>query len=114
MTPSWPCLGAQGAATRLDLLIVPNAGRTEAVGLQAGALKLRLAAPPVEGKANQVLLRWLAHELKLPRHALALLRGQSARRKTLLVQASADVLAEWLDGLPALRDAGDDRRSAAH
>ena len=80
----------------LDVSVVPAAARTEPVGLHDGALRVRLAAPPVEGRANDALLGWLAAELHCPRRAVTLLRGASARRKQVAIDVPlADVLA-WL------------------
>jgi uncharacterized protein YggU (UPF0235/DUF167 family) len=66
----WPCLAVHGQRSRLDVSVVPNAKRTALDGLHDGALRVRLAAPPVDGKANDTLLRWLAGELGLPRRAV--------------------------------------------
>jgi uncharacterized protein YggU (UPF0235/DUF167 family) len=51
--------------------VVPNAGRTACAGFHDGALRVRLQAPPIEGRANAALLQWLAQSLGLParRHA---------------------------------------------
>lgn len=62
--------------------VVPNAKRTEAVGLHGDALRVRLHAPAVEGRANAELLRWLAQELDVPASSLAIVRGELSRRKT--------------------------------
>ncbi|AKJ27745.1 DUF167 domain-containing protein [Caldimonas brevitalea] len=68
----------------IDVSVVPNASRTQCVGLHDGALRVRLQAPPVDGKANEALLRWVAERLGLPRGQVELLRGQTSRRKTVL------------------------------
>ncbi|MBX3604355.1 MAG: DUF167 domain-containing protein [Piscinibacter sp.] len=65
-------------------------------GLHDGALRVRLAAPPVDGRANDALLRWLAGELGLPRRALALVRGAGARRKAVEIEAPVAQVAAWL------------------
>lgn len=70
----------------LDLSVIPNAKRTEAAGLHDGALRVRLQAPPADGKANEALLRWLAERLEVGRASVQLLRGQTARRKVVLVE----------------------------
>jgi len=96
---AWPCLQpdpAQPGRCRLDLSVQPNAKRTQADGLHDGALRLRLAAPPVDGKANAALLAWLADELGCPRRDLALLRGETGRRKLLQVARPAAEVAAWL------------------
>lgn len=77
----------------LDFSVIPNAKRTEVVGLHDGALRVRLQAPPVDGKANEALLRWLAERLGVGRASVQLLRGQASRRKTVLVQTDADAAA---------------------
>lgn len=94
---AWPCLAARGDDTLLAVVVTPNAKKTAADGLHDGALRVRLAAPPVDGKANDALLAWLAAELGLPRRALQLLRGASARRKQLQVGAAPALVAAWLD-----------------
>ena len=81
---------------------MPNAKRTELDGLHDGALRLRLAAPPVDGAANDALVRWVAESLDVPRRDVALIRGQSARRKTVAVTAERRVIEAWLDRLGPL------------
>ncbi len=93
---AWPCLSAHGDALWLAVSVSPNARRTQADGLHDGALRVRLAAPPVDGKANELLLAWIAAELGLPRRAVRLVRGELSRRKWLTVDAPAAQLAQWL------------------
>lgn len=83
----WYRLAADGHIT-LTLHIQPGAKKTEFAGLHGDALKIRLAAPPVDGKANEALLRFIADALKLPRAAISLKSGQTSRRKVLEVSGS--------------------------
>jgi uncharacterized protein len=99
VSADWPCLSARGEGSRLAVAVVPNAKRTGADGLHDGALRVRLVAPPVDGKANEVLIEWLAGELKLPRRAVHLARGATSRRKVLEIDAGVQVLSLWLDGV---------------
>ena len=69
---------ATPTGVRLRVRVQPRASRTELVGLHGGALKVRLAAAPVEGAANDALLRFLAERLELPRSAVRLEAGLSA------------------------------------
>lgn len=94
--PAWPCLSVHGGAVRLDVSASPNARSTGADGLHDGALRVRVAAPPADGKANDKLIGWLAGELGVPRRAVRLLRGESARRKTFEIDAPPDAVARWL------------------
>lgn len=73
---------AADGSLRLEVHVQPGAKRTEAVGLHGDRLKVRLAAPPVDGKANEALLDFVAESLGVSRSAVTLLRGQTNRQKT--------------------------------
>ena len=75
--------------TLLTLHIQPGAKTTEFAGLHGDALKIRLAAPPVDGKANDALIKFVAETLKLPKSAVTLKSGQTSRRKVLEVNGSS-------------------------
>jgi uncharacterized protein (TIGR00251 family) len=79
--------GGAGTALVLSLHVQPGAARTEVAGLHGGALKIRLAAPPVDGKANAELVRFLAEAFGVPRRAVALVRGETSRQKTVRIDA---------------------------
>jgi uncharacterized protein len=69
----------------------PGAKKSAVAGLHGEALKIRIAAPPVEGKANEALVAFVAKALGVPRRAVSLVRGDSSREKLLLVaDAGAD------------------------
>jgi uncharacterized protein len=81
---------------RLAISVQPNAKRTAADGLHDGALRVRLCAPPVDGKANQLLTDWLAGELGLPKRSVRLVRGEASRRKVLEIDAAIERVGGWL------------------
>ena len=90
---AWRRVDADGSLT-LTIHAQPGAKRTEVVGIhgqgsQAG-LRLRLAAPPVDGKANAELLRFLADAFGVPLRNVTLLRGEGSRRKTVRISAPVD------------------------
>lgn len=72
---------------QLIVHVQPGAKTTSCAGIHGDALKIRLAAPPVDGKANQALIAWLSKALGCPQSAIELLRGQTNRRKTLTINA---------------------------
>ena len=78
----WYRVSSDGRIT-LTLHIQPGAKRTECAGLHGDALKIRLAAPPVDGKANEALVKFVAERLGLARSAVLLKSGQTSRRKVL-------------------------------
>jgi uncharacterized protein (TIGR00251 family) len=70
---------------RLRLRIQPRAARTELVGLHGDAIRIRLAAPPVDGAANEALLKFLADKLSVPLRAVRLTAGGTSRSKVVTV-----------------------------
>jgi uncharacterized protein len=69
----------------LEVHAQPGAKRTEVAGLHGGALKIRIASPAVEGKANDELRRFLADAFGVPLRSVTLVRGETGRRKTLRI-----------------------------
>ena len=84
---AWFRVASDGRIT-LTLHIQPGAKITGIAGLHGDALKIRLAAPPVDGKANDALIRFIADTLKLPKAAVNLKSGQTSRRKVLEVSGA--------------------------
>ena len=74
-------------AVILNLHVQPGAKRTEVAGRHGDALKIRLAAPPVDGKANAELLRFLSDAFDVPLRNVTLVRGESSRQKIVRVEA---------------------------
>ena len=66
----------------LTLYIQPGAKQSEIVGLHGDALKLKLASPPIDGKANKALLQFIAAQFDLPTRQVKLIRGEKSRHKT--------------------------------
>ena len=82
-------------AVMVEIHVIPNASRTQADGMHDGALRVRLHAPPVDGKANTALTVWLAETLKVPKNQVTLERSLTSKRKHLQVSASATAHARW-------------------
>lgn len=77
------CEGPSG--TSLSIRVVPRSGRTRLAGTRHGALLVRVAAAPVDGAANDVLLAYLADRLRVPKRQLRLVSGQRGRDKRVVV-----------------------------
>ena len=71
------------SGTRLAVHVQPRASRSAIVGEHGGALKVRLAAPPVDNAANEALVAFIAGVLGLPRRHVRLVAGATSRRKLL-------------------------------
>lgn len=72
----------------LTLHIQPGAKRSEIAGLHGEALKIRLAAPPIEGRANDALLRFIAETFGVPLRQVELRQGSQSRHKVVAVSGS--------------------------
>jgi uncharacterized protein (TIGR00251 family) len=86
-------------STGFGLRLTPRAARDEVRGVdEAGLLVVRVAAPPVDGAANEALTRLLARELGVPRSAVLLEAGTRSRSKRVRVHLGPDaVRARWPD-----------------
>ncbi|GAB4170051.1 MAG: DUF167 domain-containing protein [Rhodocyclaceae bacterium] len=81
----------------LSIHVQPGASRSELAGRHGDALKIRLAAPAVEGKANACLIEFLAQRLGVPKSAVELVGGAGGRRKRVRVRGAARQALEALD-----------------
>lgn len=82
--PAW--LRENAAGVVLTLHIQPGAKTTTLAGQHGEALKIRLAAPPVDGRANAALIDFLAETLAVPRARVSLISGHSARAKRIRIE----------------------------
>jgi hypothetical protein len=93
---------ADGRAVRLAVKLTPRASRNALDGVAAGAdgraaLVVRLNAPPVDGAANEALIRFVADGLHLPKSAVSIKSGHTARQKLLVIEGAAPALLQRLD-----------------
>ncbi|MFM7102686.1 MAG: DUF167 domain-containing protein [Verrucomicrobiota bacterium] len=91
----WVRTAGDGAVV-VSLRVQPRASRTGLAGILDGqALRVRVAAPPVDSAANEALVRFLADALDLPRSAIQLRRGAASRRKEVAIhgRTAAEVVA---------------------
>ncbi|MCW8444427.1 DUF167 family protein [Fluoribacter gormanii] len=82
----WYQRDAEGLTLRL--YVQPGAKKTEIVGLHEGELKIRLNTPPIEGRANKALLKYIAQTFKVPARQITLQRGDKSRHKVLTIIGS--------------------------
>jgi uncharacterized protein (TIGR00251 family) len=78
-------LSSSGVKTLLRLRIVPNARRSEIVGAYGEAIKIKVQAPAVEGKANEALREFLAESLRVPLRCIELVAGEKSRDKSVAI-----------------------------
>ena len=76
--------------------VVPRASRSEIAGEYDGALRVRIAAPPVSGAANRELIRTLAKAFRLPQNAVEIVSGANSKIKTLRVRGADAATLEQL------------------
>lgn len=104
MTAPLPWRVAEGRVL-LAVRVTPKASRTEAIGIvDTGdgrvALAVRIAAPPVEGAANEALIAFLAKALGLRKSAISVASGETGRTKLLKLDGDSDAICERLSQPP--------------
>lgn len=77
-----------GDVLTLTLHVQPGAKRTDVAGLHGEALKIRLAAPPIEGRANEALLKFIAESFGVPVRQVELKQGGQSRHKVVAITGS--------------------------
>ena len=92
MTPIW--LKQTPSGITLSLHCQPGAKQTKVLGLHDDCLKIALQAPPLENKANALLVAWLSKQLKVPQKQIQFISGQNSRRKRIEIQG--DISAEQI------------------
>lgn len=88
----------------MEVQLIPNAAKTHVGGLYGEpgqlALKVRLNAPPVDGKANEALIKWLTGQLGISRTSIELVRGKTSRRKQFKLSVETAAKADWRKLMP--------------
>jgi uncharacterized protein (TIGR00251 family) len=74
-----------GSEARISLRVSPNAPKNEVVGFSDGILRVKIAAPPLKGKANRELVAFLSRLLGVSQSSLAIIRGHTSRSKMVAV-----------------------------
>lgn len=88
----------QMKAVRLAVRVTPRAGQDRIDAMRDGVLRVRLAAPPVDGQANEALVRLLARTLGVPPRDVRVTRGESSRNKLVeIVGLDADAIQQRLE-----------------
>jgi uncharacterized protein (TIGR00251 family) len=80
------------SAARFTVYIQPRASRTETAGTHDGAVKIRIAAPPVDNAANRALIEFIAQRLGVAKSRVRIVSGASSRKKMLEVDGVSDDL----------------------
>jgi len=76
--------------TLLKVYLQPKASKNEVIGPYRDGIKVKVTAPPTEGKANEALIRFLSKELKVPPSSVEIVKGHHAREKILKITENLD------------------------
>lgn len=88
----------------LNIRVIPRAAKDSIQGLRGDMLKVRIQAPPVEGKANTHLIRFLSEQWKIPRSGIAILSGGTGRNKRLKISAPSNEFRAMLSSITSKPD----------
>ncbi len=90
------CFEEKDGCIILSVRVVPRASKNAIQGLMGDALKVRIQAPPIEGKANAYLVKFLSKQWNIPRRDIEILSGQAGRNKRLRILNPPDELRKEL------------------
>jgi uncharacterized protein len=76
---------ATAGGVEFDVRVIPRARKTAVGGERDGALVVRIAAPPVDGAANDALIEFLSSQLRVPRRAITIVSGERGRQKRIAI-----------------------------
>ena len=79
-----------GKSSRLKIKVIPNASRNMMVGWLNGVMKIKVAVPPLDGRANEALCAFVAESLELPKRAVSIEHGEKSRQKVLLLEGISE------------------------
>jgi uncharacterized protein len=77
-------------AIRIEIYVQPRASKTEIAGMHDGRIKVRLAAPPIDGAANATLIEFIAKRLAIAKSRVRIVAGETGRRKVVEVDGIAE------------------------
>ena len=83
-------MDVKGTVVRVSVHVQPRASRSEIIGVHGAALKVRLQAPPVDGAANEALVRLLADSLGVSYRSVRVVAGATSRAKTVEVDGTTE------------------------
>ena len=89
---------------RIQLHVQPGASSSGVAGLHGDRIRLRIQSPPVDGRANEAVLEWIAAQLAVPRRAVTLVRGEKSREKTVEIAGISVEAAGRALGIERLKD----------
>lgn len=92
-----PWCSRHGDRLRISVHVQPNASRTEISGVLESAIKIRLHAPPVDGKANEALVNFIAEQLNVAKRDVSVSHGHSSRQK--IIEVRTDMAVEQVEAL---------------
>ena len=88
------------APVYINVHVTPKSGRDEVVGFEEGpqgdVLKVRITAPPADGKANKAVCKLIATELRIPKTSVDVAGGASSRYKRIAIDADEERVEQWL------------------
>ncbi len=80
--------------------VLPRSSRCEVAGIQDDALKIKITSPPIEGRANEECIRFLADRLKIKKSQVEIIAGHKSKRKTVAVSGvTRKELESWIGAL---------------
>jgi len=77
------------SSVKISVYVQPRASRTAVAGMHGEAVKIRVAAPPVDNAANEALIEFIAHKLGIPKRNIRIAAGETSRRKVIEIDGAS-------------------------
>lgn len=81
---------------KFGIKVVPNSSKCEILGVIGGCVKVKLDVPPIEGKANEKLIKFLSKYFGVPKTNISIISGDTGRNKILFIKGNPEILSEKL------------------
>jgi uncharacterized protein len=85
------------SSVTIDVNVLPKSGRDEIRGFVNGILKVRVSAPPIEGKANERLIELMSSIIRVPRSDITIIKGRTSRKKTIRIEGVSQSKFSWFE-----------------
>lgn len=79
----------------IEVKVLPKSGRDQIRGFANGILKVRVSAPPIEGKANERLIELISRTMEVPRSNITIIKGRTSRIKTISIEGVSQAKFNW-------------------
>jgi hypothetical protein len=84
---------------KFQIKLIPNSSRCEILGISEGILKIKIDAPPIEGRANEKIIKFLSEILRIPKSKISIISGEKSKTKLIFVEGNPEEIEEKIKNI---------------